>query len=402
MSRDMILFGETDVSIEILKELVLKNIQGKGRLTYGQLGRVTMVLLGSSNSKTELYKTVLERLAVDLSWRSFFMVLSGGRVSSASNADRVQLHASSLAFNLHKVLSELYGANWKRERDCISGKPHLHFDLVDRLMISLMECRGVILICRSSLVEWLIHREWKPTFNTTSVSSTDRDAFENGAFGFLGNAIHQLIVNKHETLEWVKKVSINVKDYPVLLLRLVVLMCVLNLGFGMCWPLLQDVLNTKYIMEQLPADFCSALDRKNQWLVNLLTVSAALNTIGDPLVIISLRGDRPDLLCKDAIHLQMDSLNREDLLRNLFLDNVNSCQDGDNLHKHSPSNFTNRALQLGKQNRGCVEFKYGNVWELLDSLKVGVLLIVPYANVGNTFFLKPFFVIKNFHMTAVS
>lgn len=183
VSKDMILFRETDVSIEILKEVILKNIQGKGRLTYGQVGRVTMVLLGSPNSKTELYKTVLERLDVDLSWRSFLMVLSGCRVSSASNAGQVQLHASSLACNLHKVLSELQWCQLEKGKGL--HNPICFLYLVDRLMISLMECRGVLLLCRSSLVEWLIHHEWKPTFNTTSVSSPDRDAFENGAFGFL-------------------------------------------------------------------------------------------------------------------------------------------------------------------------------------------------------------------------
>ena len=72
--------------------------------------------------------------------------------------------------------------------------------------------RGLPLICRSSLVEWLIHYEWKPTFNSTSVSSTDRDAFENSTCGILGDAVHQLTVNEHETLEWAKKVGINAKE----------------------------------------------------------------------------------------------------------------------------------------------------------------------------------------------
>lgn len=70
--KDMIMLRETHVSRKMLEEVIIKNLHGKGQLTYGQLGRVTMVMLGSSKGKAELCETVLKSLDVNSSWRSFF------------------------------------------------------------------------------------------------------------------------------------------------------------------------------------------------------------------------------------------------------------------------------------------------------------------------------------------
>ncbi|KAF2298170.1 hypothetical protein GH714_016735 [Hevea brasiliensis] len=135
--------------------------------------------------------------------------------------------------------------------------------------------------------------------------------------------VHQFLYDKKDTMEWIRKCRENVKDaYAVVVLRLVVIICLLYLNFGICGNTLHDLLGRNYITEQLPRDFYDALWKRrkhNSFSVDVNVLAEAFNKMGNSLVIVSLGKNYSKNICPDAIFVDMKANQRmEDRLRELF------------------------------------------------------------------------------------
>ncbi|KAL2892258.1 TPR and ankyrin repeat-containing protein 1 [Bienertia sinuspersici] len=347
VTQNVTLLRETKISKKLLEEVIVNNVPEKGTLTYGQLGRVAMVLLGSPKSEFESLDLVL-----------FHCIKAHAEAQKARLKD-------SLACKLHIALRDVYDANWMT-RDYIF--PSCFFYLIDRLMVSLLEFQGSLLITRSSLVEWFIHHEWKTNFGTNVASAGDKSVFLRDTYCLLARMLHQLLMNKRDTENWVKKVGINAKEnFPVLLLRLVVLMCLLHLNSKAYKKELFDVLSWTGITSQLPPAFTNPLQKIHKVSV-LDAVIRAFNAIEDPLVVVRTRNFHPKLSCNDAIILDIADQNKEDLLKVLFPNKVNTCQDIVSAADNSGNTYCTSFAQM--KNEWWVEFQNRNVWEVFDTLKL--------------------------------
>ncbi|XP_074273010.1 uncharacterized protein LOC141596685 [Silene latifolia] len=364
-SRDFICLREMKVSSNILEGFILMNLEGKEELTYGQLGRVAMGLLGMPMCKTDLYETVVRRLPSNFPWKSFFEVLSTWK-QSVPIGNRSEAPEISLACKLLGSLSDAYRANW-RARDYIS--PYCFLYLADRLMVSLLELQGRMFITRSSLVEWFTHLGWKGgLIKNLSANKGKLGIVLNDAYNFLARVVHHLLANTRQTVEWVKNAGIIAKDnFPVLLLRLVIMLSLIHLNKvkNMSYKdKLQDVLSRGEVTSQLPPVFREAL-RKRTTMGIINAIALALKSIGDPLVIVSIGAVSSPLSCKDAIFLDIDNQNKEDLLRILFPSNVNATQGRVSDHQASANN-----QEMEVKDSASKIIVDWNVWELFETLKL--------------------------------
>ncbi|KAA8529934.1 hypothetical protein F0562_034462 [Nyssa sinensis] len=153
LTENMISLRETGLSCKLLDEIICGNLKDK-KLTYGQIGRVVMVWLGSGKPTDELYKEIMNKLDWNSSWRAFVEELSG-----TGHLEPEFLQGSpreaSLVYWFYKSLEDTYSANW-RIYDYISPSCFLY--LVERLLIFVSSCRGFFLTTKSSFVEWHIYQ----------------------------------------------------------------------------------------------------------------------------------------------------------------------------------------------------------------------------------------------------
>uniref|UniRef100_A0A803KZ70 UvrD-like helicase ATP-binding domain-containing protein n=2 Tax=Chenopodium quinoa TaxID=63459 RepID=A0A803KZ70_CHEQI len=365
VSIDMMILREVDISRKILEDVILTNIQGTDKMTFWQLGRVSMVLLGSPKGKIPSSRMVLRRLNTDSPWKPLLQVISQ---CSATQAQAQTQLEESLACKLQRALRDVYDADW-RTRDYISPVCFLY--LVDRLIVSLLGFQGFLVTTRSSLVEWFIHSEGDSNFSKNWVSVSDRSGeksvFLRDTYFLLARILYQLLRNRAETVLWVKKSGISAKEnFPVLLLRLVVLMCVVHLNSNSYLQELQDVLSWE-IIKQLPYDFSNAIYKCQKVGINN-GIAEAFNAINDPLVVVRTGKTRPKVFCKGAISLDIVGQSKEDLLRILFPEKVNGCQDRVNA-TDTKSGTTCGSILPEKKNEGC-ESQDGDLWEVFDLFKL--------------------------------
>ncbi|KAK9757967.1 hypothetical protein RND81_01G197400 [Saponaria officinalis] len=362
VSKDIICLRETEVASKILERVILMYINRKEVLTGWELGRVAMGLLGFHRTNIELCERVVSRLGQDSLWMPFFSALSAYKRSEtlmvASSNHVTDTAEFSVACKLFGSLRDAYNANW-RVKGYIS--PFCLLYLADRLMVSLLEFQGRMFIMRSSLVEWFVHLGW----NGSLVRNLSADGIKSGilkeTYGFLAHVVHHLLMSTSETVHLVKNAGIKAKDnFPVLLLRLVSMMCLIHLNSVSYKDKLLDVLSRRDVRSQLPPAFCSALQ---QWTkIGIFNaVASALNSIGDPVVIISIGEIRSTVSCKDAVYLKIDNQNRDDLLKILFPDKTGDSQGRVNDAVLSGS--------ISHQASSKVTTNW-DVWDLFETLKL--------------------------------
>ena len=356
VSQSIIILRESEISMKILKEVILRNFQRSDELTYGQLGRVAMVLLGSPKDNSESSPLDLRSLDPNSPWKPLIQVLS--RCVGA----QAQLN-EPLACYLHRALMDVYDANW-RVRDYIP--PFCFLYLVDRLLFSLLEFQGYILITRSSLVESFINLNWEVNPSTNLMSSGEKSEFLQETYLIFSRILFHLLVNTQETVQWVKKVGINAKEnFPLLLLRLVVLLCVLFENSNFFLEEIKESLRRRDIVNQLPHAFLNALQSQHKVGIKV-AIARAFDAIGDPLVVV--RTEKlltRESLRRGVIYLDYAGQSKEELLKILFPNEENGCQDGSNA-AGIKSGILCGAIFPQKNE----EFHDRNIWEIFDFLKL--------------------------------
>ncbi|KAK9185216.1 hypothetical protein WN943_025571 [Citrus x changshan-huyou] len=245
LSKDMISLRQTEVCRSILEEIVSGYVTSKSKLSYGQIGRIAVMILGSGKLHNGLYRKVVERCVKDSPWQAFLKCLSQKMEAeylqhpSESNNER-ELYVIQ---KLHGALLDTYGANWRKEYDYMSPAYFLY--LLERLLI-LMSCfQGYIFTTKSSFVDWRIYQE--PHTNPTASFVTDVWQSFGDVLDSIFFIVQHFLYNEKEMIEWISNSHKNVNDYhSLVVLRLVVIICLLHLNFGKFGSSLRDLLGRKY------------------------------------------------------------------------------------------------------------------------------------------------------------
>jgi hypothetical protein len=175
---------------------------------------------------------------------------------------------------------------------------------------------------KSSFTEWLICQDENSLSNLSFMSNELEIAHD-----FLANILREFVWDQNGTKTWIKKSNLDVRNYfPSLLLRLVVSICLLHLGSGSdkYIKLLLNLLGKRFITAQLPSEFLNVL-QKGKKNMGLEVFAAAFNAIGNPLVIAKLQNNSSEIVCSDAVFVDLTICqNRELILETLFPSRVDS------------------------------------------------------------------------------
>ncbi|CAL5430271.1 unnamed protein product [Camellia sinensis] len=321
LTESMISLRGSELSRNVLEEVILENI--KGDLTYGQIGRILMIWLGSGKPTDELYNKIAKSFEKNSPWGGFIKELSGNINSeivqeSASGNSCEAPRAVYSVYKFYKALKDTYyNANW-RQADYISPSCFLY--LIERLLIFASGFQGFLLTTKSSFVEWLIC-EQSNAIRTANLVTDNRFSM-SCIYDFVATIIKDFLYKQQDTAEWIKKSHINFNHYyPLLLLRLMVTLCLLcvNCGTGKYLDLLVDLMGRSDITKGLPPEFYDVLRRRNHVKIDVNVLAEACKKIGNPLVIASLGENCSKFSCPDAIFVDMRlSRRREDIMRLLF------------------------------------------------------------------------------------
>lgn len=300
LSENMISLRETQLSKNLLEESVLRNISGRRELSSGQIGRVVMTLLGTGTLKHGFYDKISERLSKDSPSKPFIENLT---------------KSEALSEALYKALEETYNIRW-RAYDYIS--PHCLLYLVERLLILAPQPKGFFFSTKSSFLEYLISLPADANLRNSLV--TDIKSYPRGMVDFVLQVVEYYLCNRIEVVEWIKRSSINCNSYiPVLLLRLLMILCVLSINWDLSFDILNQKMSRTDITSHLPRVFHEALrPRRRGYIAFVSAVATAFKGVGDPLVIVVLGGNR-NFPYPDAVFLDLRSLScKADIMETVF------------------------------------------------------------------------------------
>jgi len=259
--------------------------------------------------------------------------------------------------------------------------------LVERLLILASYSQGYFITSKSSFAEWFIYQEGDTSPDSTSVA--EMQPLLNRIYDFVVNGVVMpLIDNKEDTMKWIEMCGINAKDYyPLLVLRLVTIICLVHLNCGNFSDLLFDLLRRSYITEQLPWGFYDVLRRRLKHFNNVNAIAEAFKKINNPLVIVSLGKNCSQFLCPDAIFVDMTVKQcREDIIRVLFPKTAKELQGQTGIIEVETTNSCSKVLSSGGYDQeGCelafsnsvlnnmngskLPMDYSYFWEMFESLK---------------------------------
>jgi hypothetical protein len=394
LAENMYSLRGTEVMKNLLKQVIRGNISSKGRLTYGQIGRVVMVILGLGKLDNDLCKEILDRfdgINKDLPWKTFIETLfvnMGSKIPQGTVPDNSSEspRVLSLLLTLNEALVNTYRVGWIKERDYMS--PGCFLYIVERLLMLASYSQGYFITSKSSFAEWFIYQEGDTNPDSTSLAEM-QPSLEKIYHFVVYEVVMPLIYNKKDTMKWIKMSGIYAKDYyPLMVLRLVTIICLVHLNCGKFSDLLFDLLQRSYITVQLPWDFHDVLRRRLKHFHNVKVIAEAFKKINNPLVIVSLGKNCSQFLCPDVIFVDMTVKQcREDILRVLFpktakalqgqtgiieVETTHSCSDevlssGSYVQegcKLAPSNFV-----LNNMNGTMLPMDYSFFWEMFEALK---------------------------------
>ncbi|KAJ0095766.1 hypothetical protein Patl1_14988 [Pistacia atlantica] len=307
LKGNLISLRGTEICRNIIKEVIFQNIGLRSQLSYGQIGSVVVMILGSGKPNNELFENVAKSFNENTAWKEFVESLSGN-IGSGNNIELVQ--------KFFGALKDTYDTDWTN--GYISPSNFLY--LIERFLIILssIQGHGYILTTQSSLVDWLIYQEG----NTNPASSIKIDVQQSlrHILEFVVHIVLQFLHHERDTMEWVRNSHTSVEHYhSFVVLRLVVIVCLLHLNFGNYANLLFGLLGRNYISNKLPQEFCDSLRRRwrhNSQNVNV--IAEAFKKIRNPLVIVSLGGNCSRFRSQDAVFVDMKASKCKDILGVMF------------------------------------------------------------------------------------
>ncbi|KAM1067711.1 hypothetical protein ACFX2J_022665 [Malus domestica] len=319
LRENMISLRRTDASKNVLKQVINEFTREKNELSFGQVGKLVMVILGTGKLNNDLYKKLVRKLDCNLTWQAFIENLSG--IVEHGNTSQEPKEVSVM-LRFHEALAETYNVNWRAVKDYIT--PGCFLYLVERLLMWATCFQGYAITTSSCFTEWLIYQGEDTCLR---LKGADVRPSLDGILHFVIDVARECIFNKADMVEWIGRfvIQMSIEDwknyYSLLMFRLVVMLCLVYVNFGIGLDLLHDLLGRNYITEQLPSEFYDALkSRRSHKSVRLdvNVLAAALKKVDAVLV---------DMMANQS---------RDDVFRNLFRK--------PSVLKASPSGSCSRAL----------------------------------------------------------
>ncbi|XP_018732966.2 uncharacterized protein LOC108953953 [Eucalyptus grandis] len=311
-SENMVSLRGSEASRNLLRE-TMNMIISKEQFSHGKMGELATLVLGSGMLDDGLYGKIAKSFKGDTSWEAFMECICRDVPSDLPQASNGPVEIS-LAWNLYRALADAYNANWRTERDYIT--PICLLYLLERLVILIACSKGQFYTTKSSLVEWLICHEGlaKPSFSFNLGNCLEP------IIQFVTRTVADLLNNKDDTRQWIKNSNLNVMEYyPLLVLKLVLLVCLLHLNFGVSPYFLFDLLSKSWISEQIPQEFRRILSRCRRLNLQKISVGVLAEAFEkvDPLVITDSASDCSK--CPHAIILDVKSHKcKEEIMEVLF------------------------------------------------------------------------------------
>ncbi|KAG6714356.1 hypothetical protein I3842_05G198900 [Carya illinoinensis] len=400
LADNMFSLRGSEVSKNLLQQAILENISSRGRLTYGKIGRVVMIILGLGKLNNDLYEKILKLFGGingNPQWKTFIQNLCGNVDITFPHTivpDNINKSPRewSLLFRLYEALKDTFDANWMKENDYIS--PGCFLYLVERLLILASSFHGYFITSMSSFVEWFIYEEVDNIPNSTFISGVQ--PFLGRIYESIINFVRQLLCNKKDTLEWIRRSNIiYAKDYySLLVLRLVAIICLVYLNSGSFLDSLFELLGRSYITEQLPFEFYDVLKRRRKHLhMDVNVLAEAFKKVHNPLVIVSLGKDCSQFLCPDAIFVDMSAKQSwEDMLRVMRLQIVEASRGQIGAIEVGATNACGEVLSSDSYDHGGYKLVPSNLASQGDLNNIiGIELPINYSYFWDRFFeaLKP-------------
>ncbi|OIW00707.1 hypothetical protein TanjilG_09676 [Lupinus angustifolius] len=326
LTKDMVTLRATKTCQNLLEEVIYENINGKNTLTFGQIGKVAVLVLGMANRKNELYVEIMKRFENGSPWDGFFYSLHRNPAQAISQADEAVIDLCTLS-QFHQALQLTYNVNWRLAFDYIS--PSCFMDLIERILLLTSCWKGFIFATKSSFIEWFIYQDGNSLPVPNLSLKADVQRVVEDVHKFIADVLRELLYNQTDTQSWIAKSNMGMKDYfPLFVLRLVVSICLLNLISGKSIPFLHDLLAKRHITKLLPMNFFKVLSNGKKNL-GLKVFAMAFKVIGNPLVIVRLSDKLSEIVCPDAISVDLEICQqRELMLQALFPTRVHNM-DGE-------------------------------------------------------------------------
>ncbi|KAL2343586.1 hypothetical protein Fmac_004871 [Flemingia macrophylla] len=318
--KDMVSLRTTKTCQDLVQDVINESI--KHRLTYGKIGCMVAMILGTPNLKSELFMKILTRFEDNPAWKEFIHSLQSNSDQGNSQVDGA-VQERQCVFKLYEALRYTYSVNWVREDDYIS--PSCFMYLLDRLLLLTSCSRGFIFATKSSFVEWIIHQDENSPANLSLL--TDVQPSVEHVHKFIFDVIRGLLYDINGTKSWIRQSKLVVESYfPLFVLRLVVSLCLLHLSSRKCLELLRNLLKKNYLMSCLPPEFCDILKRgRNQ--LGLKVFAEAFKFIDNPLVVARFCNTSLEILCPNALCVDLTICQRKPILEVLFPSRVDSVDE---------------------------------------------------------------------------
>ncbi|XP_065871329.1 uncharacterized protein [Euphorbia lathyris] len=338
LKENMISARRTGNFGDLVKEFTCEAVRFKKTVSYGQLGRILVAILGSCKLDNQLFEKIKDGFEWNESWMALIVDLC--RETGLADKKSQVPGEETIMGKLHRVLEDIYIVNWRKAYDYISPECFLY--LIERQLILVSCVRGHFFTTKSSFSEILVHMER----NGSSISRLKNlDAYPIKAIlDFLARIVQQFLLCNEDTTEWIKRSRGNVMDRSrAVTLRLVVTACLLYLNFGYFQEFLFEWLGRNYIRNQLPSDFVVALNRRRKRRSrnvgsDIEMFSEVFKEMGNPLVVVSLGENVPQFF-PDVIFLHMIEHSKEDMWTALFPNINKATQDQKKLDLQVPSNY---------------------------------------------------------------
>ncbi|KAM0913088.1 hypothetical protein ACQ4PT_012383 [Festuca glaucescens] len=284
-----------------------ENLRPKNKnLTYGHLGKTTMLLLHAGRLDDALLSRLLQYLDNDSGWADFFGYL---KRFLDNGLDRY-----SLILNFKVALDFTFnGVRWRDELDYISPMCYVGLlEFLGFLASSYLLQKGRIYCTKSLLVNMLECRTTKLYLDTCLVSNSSPDsdldhmAYLSGRFIF--QIIMAILTDKNMLWEWARKTSTPSSSPPAVLLRLVVTLypLILTHDLGSCYEVTNTLLKCG-VFKDLPKEFSQkivpTLQLRYRTPSNFIRALAdALAAIGDHMVIMGSPKAKGPAICRSIAH----------------------------------------------------------------------------------------------------
>ncbi|XP_044967802.1 uncharacterized protein LOC123427749 [Hordeum vulgare subsp. vulgare] len=313
-TRSLLHILDSPASYGLIADSLGANLRPRNKnLTYGHLGRTTMLLLHAAHLDDVLISRLLQYLDNDSEWAIFFRHLKRFLDTGIDRSYLIKNFRAALNFTYNGVM-------WRNELDYIS--PICYVGLMECLGFLASSCliqKCCIYGTKSLLLNMLDCRTSKVYLDTCLVSNSspdpdlDETIFLSGRFIF--ETIMSILRNKSTLWEWVQKTSTPSCSYTAVLLRLVVTLYPLILthdGLGSCYEATNILLKCG-VFKDLPREFSRkivhVLQMRSRTPGNFRRVLAdALAAIGDRMVVM---GSPKDIA--NIPNINADMISTEDL-----------------------------------------------------------------------------------------